>query len=51
MKSDFYKNLRIKNANLYKFYLSDIPGISMQINKSNIFRIYAIMYCPNLANI
>jgi perosamine synthetase len=39
-KADFYKNLRIKNANLYKFYLSDIPGISMQINKSDILNVH-----------
>ena len=39
-KAEFYKNLRIKNANLYKFYLEGIPGINMQIDKDNILNVH-----------
>lgn len=35
-KADEYKSLRIKNADYYKIYLSEVPGVRFQKNKSNV---------------
>jgi perosamine synthetase len=39
-KADFYKKLRIKNANLYKYYLEGVSGIKMQTDKDNIVNVH-----------
>jgi perosamine synthetase len=39
-KADEYRNMRLKNANLYKKYLSDIPGIIIQKDQPDGFNVH-----------
>ncbi len=39
-KADEYRNMRIKNAELYKKYLSDCPGIILQKDQLNGFNVH-----------
>lgn len=39
-KADEYRNMRVKNANLYKKYLSDIPGIIIQKDQPDGFNVH-----------
>jgi perosamine synthetase len=39
-KADYYRKLRIKNANLYKKYLSEVEGIQFQKDEQNTLNVH-----------
>jgi perosamine synthetase len=39
-KADYYRKLRIKNANLYKKYLSEVEGIQFQKDEPNTLNVH-----------
>ena len=39
-RADEYKNLRIKNAEYYKYYLADVPGIIFQKTKNHALNVH-----------
>lgn len=39
-KADEYRDLRIRNANLYKQLLQDIPGVVLQKTKENVLNVH-----------
>ena len=39
-KADEYRNLRIRNANIYIKYLKDIPGVILQKTKENVLNVH-----------
>ena len=39
-KADIYKEMRIRNAELYKKYLTNIPGIMLQETQNNVLHVH-----------